>query len=96
MYIKRSFFTDIGSELYGTKPKSVHLHVLPVIASLLEKAAPGRAPAEQGTLRYSTINLVQSIHAKMGDSLFEWAKNTSTVTPRMQGIMGDMLDIDLP
>ena len=81
--------------MQGVKPKAITLHVLPLLWNLLEKAAPGTSPAEPGSVRYSTIQLVQTLQRKLGDGLFEHARTTSSVTPRMQQILADMTKIDI-
>ena len=77
------------------KPKAITMHVLPLLWALLVKAAPGSNPAEPGTVRYSTIQLAQTLDNKLGNTLFEQARNTSSVNPRMQLILADMLKIEL-
>ena len=46
-------------------------------------------------MRYSTIQLAQTLDNKLGNTLFEQARNTSSVNPRMQLILADMLKIEL-
>ena len=87
--------TDISENIQGPRQKAITLHVLPLLWHLLEKAAPGTSPAEPGSLRHSTIRLVQTLEHKLGDALFEHARSNSVVTPRMQQILADMTKIEI-
>ena len=77
------------------KPKAITIHVLPLLWTLLVKAAPGTSPADPLTVRYSTIQVAQTLDNKLGNTLMEQARNTSAVSPRMQNILQDMLKIEL-
>jgi hypothetical protein len=86
-------------EVYKEKPKLIKTQTLPLLWSLLGQSASassatgvgGQSGAGANTVRGATAVLACSLYKLMGEELFQQAKTTTSVTPRMLNTLQDMV-----